>query len=975
MGLGDGALASRWFWGRSVPKHGRVASLVTLVVWLCLLPVLMVLMPKFGGATTSSFEAPSGTPSARASALQHQYFDAFMHSSSLVVVVEALGEDNVTAAPIRALAGRISEDVTAEAAEKYAELKVGAVASVFSAGAAGSEFLSSDGKATVILINIGDSKTAPTATLKDFIDYVDKAVNDDVDAHHDDLKNYYIGLTGALPIDFAAGAGTMKSTESVEMFTFPIAFLVLACFIRSARLMIIPVLTIVLCIMTTYSICYGVAQALNVSTIAPALMMAAILAFNVDYNLFLLTRFQENKKPITTRNLSLRLVSLDCEFRKGSTIVERVVEGSDVGHHGIREGYEIAAVNGVVVTSPEHLEELLDDASAKPVVIQWRMSLWDNVVGSVLRHTASETVFLSGTLVTIAFLSMALIPLDALYGLGVCGGVAVFVCVVVNCTVTPALLLVFGPFFSGPACCCCCCPGGVERLLSCQCFGKKQDADEDEDEEARLLKAGPAYTRSLWYRLAAKIEGKWAWVWIVVVVALGAALWVRFPDNLNHTKINADPLEFAPRTDESVKAWRRMGAHFDQGKFQAYQLLLHNVSITDPDGTGANATFTDEGIFTPEGYAAMYDMVHTVSNKTGMPMRTFYGPVSIPTALPAALCNAAAILECGADYTAVNFNAAPKETWAHDFALLQQFLAMSAQEVIQTCTIEYKQPMEVCIAAAALQDVYKGMLKAQVSQPHHAAGYMQVFTPFQPTGLDAMEWMDRLAPVMEDWSAAHPAVEYALTGGNAMFYDFNKKVNEDMPRMIGILLAAVFVIVCVVFRSVAIGAIMGLTIVFSVGSAFGLTYYIYQTTAFHWLFPFLSDFHQQGLNWSAVPMCFAITVALAMDYDVFILTRIYEFKRRGMSTPESVKAAMGEVSGTIAGAGCIMAIAFGGLMLTTVVVLNQFGVLLTFSILIDTFLMTPIVVPAALMTLGRFSWFPGATYRTEGAASLQPSVL
>eukprot|EP01065_Artemidia_motanka_P046150 TRINITY_DN6926_c5_g1_i1.p1 TRINITY_DN6926_c5_g1~~TRINITY_DN6926_c5_g1_i1.p1 ORF type:complete len:1031 (+),score=405.80 TRINITY_DN6926_c5_g1_i1:85-3093(+) len=938
----------------TVPRIGRIFTAAVIVLWLCVVPFMILFAPKFNKATSSDFDAPKGSNSAKAIDAQSNFFSSNVNNGTLVFFVQdvtggsVIADGNCTTNPVCQFSHQLHDEVF-KLLMPWSPLDLNSVKGYFLENAAPMQFVSGDNASTVITIGLGDT-SSDKDYLDDFIDWLADLAGKAAQTTLPTDK-YYVGVTGSSVLNKDAGSGTMKSTEQVERITFPIAFFVLACFIRSARLMIIPVLTILFCLGTTFTICYAVAEAMAVVTIAPALMMAATLAFNVDYNLFLLTRFRENATPVKVTVQSMQCAGI--VLREGTNLVRKVKKGSEAALSGISAGFQLVAINGEQVQDGDQIKSMLSMTGHESTTLLFRMSLWDNVWKSVIKHTASETVLLSGTLVTIAFFAMALIPLNALYGLGICGGVAVFVCVMVNITLSPAMLLLFGEFFSGPCCC-----------VPCDRWMESVRPPPEEDTEQLITSADPqaVLRKSCWYRFSELLQ-HYPLLWVVVVLGAGAPLWIRFPDNLDATRINADPLEFAPRDADSVHTWRRMGEHFDQGKFQPYYFIMVNNSVPgDRDGYG-DISYGQYGVFTPAGYIKMLQLIKNVSKRTkGVPMRSFYGPVVLPQVAPKEVCPPQmpeSMLECGADYTAINLEQVSPAVQDEFFKLLAEYADKNVTECERQIPAQFK---EVC----PILDVYKGILKTSVSQPLHKAMTVQCFTPFQPTGLEAMEWMNDLQDVLDDFRTAYPGFEIHLAGGNAKFHDFNKTVNKDMPRMIGILLAVVFVIVCAVFRSVMIGIIMAVTIAFSVGSAFGLGYYVFQTDSFHWLFTFLSDFNNQGLNWSVVPMCFAITVALAMDYDVFILTRIYELRRRDMTTADSVKEAMWGVSGTIAGAGCIMAIAFGGLMFTTVVSLNQFGVLLTVSILIDTFLMCTIVVPASMLAFKRYSWFPGPLWKEDG---------
>ena len=89
-------------------------------------------------------------------------------------------------------------------------------------------------------------------------------------------------------------------------------------------------------------------------------------------------------------------------------------------------------------------------------------------------------------------------------------------------------------------------------------------------------------------------------------------------------------------------------------------------------------------------------------------------------------------------------------------------------------------------------------------------------------------------------------------------------------------------------------------------------------------------------------------------------SRIYEFRQRGFTTEASILRAMGKQSTTITTAGIIMTIAFSSLLLSTSVVLNQFGFVLVAASLIDTFIVRTLLVPSLMFIAVETNWWPGA---------------
>ena len=97
----------------------------------------------------------------------------------------------------------------------------------------------------------------------------------------------------SLPDVFAAALDGVDQTMRVSTATAPLAFAILGCTLRNARLLLLPLVNILACLFGTTLVMLVVAQRSEVSSQAPALMLACALAMTIDYSLFLLTRFSD----------------------------------------------------------------------------------------------------------------------------------------------------------------------------------------------------------------------------------------------------------------------------------------------------------------------------------------------------------------------------------------------------------------------------------------------------------------------------------------------------------------------------------------------------------------------------------------------------------------------------------------------------------------------------------------------------------
>jgi RND superfamily putative drug exporter len=110
--------------------------------------------------------------------------------------------------------------------------------------------------------------------------------------------------------------------------------------------------------------------------------------------------------------------------------------------------------------------------------------------------------------------------------------------------------------------------------------------------------------------------------------------------------------------------------------------------------------------------------------------------------------------------------------------------------------------------------------------------------------------------------------------------------------------------------------------------------------------------------WLVPIMTFSIIVGVALDYDVFLISRILEYRLEGYEHKTSIACGLHATGGIITAAGVIMAFAFGSLMFSSNPVLYQWSFLLTTAVLLDTFVIRTVVVPIITGLAGRHCWWP-----------------
>merc|ERR1719321_626492 len=111
-------------------------------------------------------------------------------------------------------------------------------------------------------------------------------------------------------------------------------------------------------------------------------------------------------------------------------------------------------------------------------------------------------------------------------------------------------------------------------------------------------------------------------------------------------------------------------------------------------------------------------------------------------------------------------------------------------------------------------------------------------------------------------------------------------------------------VVFITFRSLMVPLRLGLALLFTLAATYGVAVIVYQTPLLHGIFPGLRYF--DGVAFEVVPMVTGFAIALGLDYDIFLVSRIVEFREQGFSDRASVFRGATKAGGVITGAGLIM---------------------------------------------------------------------
>jgi RND superfamily putative drug exporter len=193
-----------------------------------------------------------------------------------------------------------------------------------------------------------------------------------------------------------------------------------------------------------------------------------------------------------------------------------------------------------------------------------------------------------------------------------------------------------------------------------------------------------------------------------------------------------------------------------------------------------------------------------------------------------------------------------------------------------------------------------------------------------------------------------------VTGTAASTADFNKVMKSKTPLVFAFVLGLSFLLMLATFRSIVIPIKAILLNLLSVGASYGLLKLVFQDGHGEKLLGFESN----GAVTSWLPLfLFVILFGLSMDYHVFILSRVREAWKNGMSSENAVAHGIKTTAGTITAAAIIMVAVFAEFATSSSLDTKQMGVGLAFAIFVDATIIRGVLLPATMKLLGDWNWY------------------
>jgi RND superfamily putative drug exporter len=231
-----------------------------------------------------------------------------------------------------------------------------------------------------------------------------------------------------------------------------------------------------------------------------------------------------------------------------------------------------------------------------------------------------------------------------------------------------------------------------------------------------------------------------------------------------------------------------------------------------------------------------------------------------------------------------------------------------------------------------------------------------IITKDDPYSVAAFDAVRRARVALAPFAAGFGTGAHAYVGGaTAELADTQTALNSDFQRVAVITVLGVLIVLMLLLRAIVAPVYLVLTVLLSYLATIGLTSWLYQ-----------SVLGQPGVNFFLPLMVFVLLVALGSDYNIFLMSRVRE-ESEHRPIRDGIRVASGRTGAVITSAGLILAGTFGSMASAPLIVLFQIGVAVAVGVLIDTFVVRSILVPAITTLVGDRAWWPSRK-RVGGAA-------
>ena len=231
-----------------------------------------------------------------------------------------------------------------------------------------------------------------------------------------------------------------------------------------------------------------------------------------------------------------------------------------------------------------------------------------------------------------------------------------------------------------------------------------------------------------------------------------------------------------------------------------------------------------------------------------------------------------------------------------------------------------------------------------ISQSESHAGHvlrMEFVFQHDPFSRDSIAHLDRIEPLLRaEFTKSLPSdATLHFSGSTPNIRDLKTVRASDQLRINALVCLTVFAILVLLLRQPVVCLFLVFSMLLGYATTYGVTLFVFWG---------LDPAGFPGLDWKLPMLLFTILVAVGEDYNIFLMSRVAE-EQTQHGPVNGVVVALSKTGGIISSCGVIMAGTFSALMFGSLVSMKQLGFALAFGVLLDTFVIRPILVPAFLV--------------------------
>jgi RND superfamily putative drug exporter len=270
-------------------------------------------------------------------------------------------------------------------------------------------------------------------------------------------------------------------------------------------------------------------------------------------------------------------------------------------------------------------------------------------------------------------------------------------------------------------------------------------------------------------------------------------------------------------------------------------------------------------------------------------------------------------------------------------------------------TVLFEGPNSAAAAASAVDPVSSltdvALITAPIPNADGTAALLTVIPQSEPTSEATEQLVHSLRELLPRIASG---VDTYVTGATAVSVDVASALNEALPIYLAIVVGLAVILLVLVFRSILVPLVGVLGFLLTVGAALGATVAVFQ---WGWLSG-LVNLDGTGPLISLTPIIvIGILFGLAMDYQVFLVSRMHEAHAHGAGFLDAIRTGFRQAAPVVVAAAAIMFFVFAGFVPAGDGPIKSIAFALAVGIAVDAFVVRMILVPAALALLGERAWW------------------